>query len=216
MKNDVFSQDNQNVGNDISTNNNLDMGGGNNTNDLSANNLVNNNIGTESINATDNLTNDMNNTPPMMNSEVIGAVGNENITNINSSEVLPTDNNVNNNNKSHKKLFIIIGIIVGVIILVIIAIFVYIKVGFTASKYIDEKVDEITTFVNEVFAETNYNNSSDSIVSGDVTINSNAEEMAALNGLKLNFEIGSSLTKEIVDINFGLEDNLSTSIKELS
>lgn len=206
MKNDVFSQDNQNVGNDISTNNNLDMGGGNNTNDLSANNLVNNNIGTESINATDNLTNDMNNTPPMMNSEVIGAVGNENITNINSSEVLPTDNNVNNNNKSHKKLFIIIGIIVGVIILVIIAIFVYIKVGFTASKYIDEKVDEITTFVNEVFAETNYNNSSDSIVSGDVTINSNAEEMAALNGLKLNFEIGSSLTKEIVDINFGLED----------
>lgn len=206
MKNDVFSQDNQNVGNDISTNNNLDMGRGNNTNDLSANNLVNNNIGTESINATDNLTNDMNNTPPMMNSEVIGAVGNENITNINSSEVLPTDNNVNNNNKSHKKLFIIIGIIVGVIILVIIAIFVYIKVGFTASKYIDEKVDEITTFVNEVFAETNYNNSSDSIVSGDVTINSNAEEMAALNGLKLNFEIGSSLTKEIVDINFGLED----------
>ena len=205
MKNDVFSQDNQNVGNDISTNNNLDMGGGSNTNDLSANNLVNNNIGTESINATDNLTNDMNNTPPMMNSEVIGAVGNENITNINSSEVLPTDNNVNNN-KSHKKLFIIIGIIVGVIILVIIAIFVYIKVGFTASKYIDEKVDEITTFVNEVFAETNYNNSSDSIVSGDVTINSNAEEMAALNGLKLNFEIGSSLTKEIVDINFGLED----------
>lgn len=207
MKNDVFSQDNQNVGNDISTNNNLDMGWGNNTNDLSANNLVNNNIGTESINATDNLTNDMNNTPPMMNSEVIGAVGNENITNINSSEVLPTDNNVNNNNNnSHKKLFIIIGIIVGVIILAIIAIFVYIKVGFTASKYIDEKVDEITTFVNEVFAETNYNNSSDSIVSGDVTINSNAEEMAALNGLKLNFEIGSSLTKEIVDINFGLED----------
>lgn len=207
MKNDVFSQDNQNVGNDISTNNNLDMGWGNNTNDLSANNLVNNNIGTESINATDNLTNDMNNTPPMMNSEVIGAVGNENITNINSSEVLPTDNNVNNNNNnSHKKLFIIIGIIVGVIILAIIAIFVYIKVGFTASKYIDEKVDEITTFVNEVFAETNYNNSSDSIVSGDVTINSNAEDMAALNGLKLNFEIGSSLTKEIVDINFGLED----------
>ena len=205
MKNDVFSQDNQNVGNDIPTTNNLEMGGGSNTNDLSANNLVNNNIGTESINATDNLTNDMNNTPPMMNSEVIGAVGNENITNINSSEVLPTDNNVNNN-KSRKKLFIIIGIIVGVIILAIIAIFVYIKVGFTASKYIDEKVDEITTFVNEVFAETNYNNSSDSIVSGDVTINSNAEDMAALNGLKLNFEIGSSLTKEIVDINFGLED----------
>ena len=205
MKNDVFSQDNQNVGNDISTNNNLDMGGGNNTNDLSANNLVNNNIGTESINATDNLTNDMNNIPPMMNSEVIGTVGNENMTSINSSEVLPADNNVNNN-KSRKKLFIIIGIIVGVIILAIIAIFVYIKVGFTASKYIDEKVDEITTFVNEVFAETNYNNSSDSIVSGDVTINSNAEEMAALNGLKLNFEIGSSLTKEIVDINFGLED----------
>ena len=207
MKNDVFSQDNQNVGNDISTNNNLDMGGVNNTNDLSANNLVNNNIGTESINATDNLTNDMNNTPPMMNSEVIGIVSNENMTNINSSEVLPADNNVNNNNnKSRKKLFIIIGIIVGVIILAIIAIFVYIKVGFTASKYIDEKVDEITTFVNEVFAETNYNNSSDSIVSGDVTINSNAEEMAALNDLKLNFEIGSSLTKEIVDINFGLED----------
>ena len=205
MKNDVFSQDNQNVGNDISTNNNLDMGGGNNTNDLSANNLVNNNIGTESINATDNLTNDMNNIPPMMNSEVIGTVGNENMTSINSSEVLPADNNVNNN-KSRKKLFIIIGIIVGVIILAIIAIFVYIKVGFTASKYIDEKVDEITTFVNEVFAETNYNNSSDSIVSGDVTINSNAEEMAALNGLKLNFEIGSSLTKEIVDINFELED----------
>ena len=210
MKNDVFSQDNQNVGNDISTNNNLDMGGGNNTNDLSANNLVNNNIGTESINATDNLTNDMNNTPPMMNSEVIGTVGNENMTSMNSSEVLPADNNVNNNNnKSRKKLFIIIGIIVGVIILVIIAIFVYIKVGFTASKYIDEKVDEITTFVNEVFAETNYNNSSDSIVSGDVTINSNAEDMAALNGLKLNFEIGSSLTKEIVDINFGLKSDRS-------
>lgn len=207
MKNDVFSQDNQNVGNDIPTTNNLEMGGVNNTNDLSANNLVNNNIGTESINATDNLTNDMNNIPPMMNSEVIGTVGNENMTSINSSEVLPADNNVNNNNnKSRKKLFIIIGIIVGVIILAIIAIFVYIKVGFTASKYIDEKVDEITTFVNEVFAETNYNNSSDSIVSGDVTINSNAEEMAALNGLKLNFEIGSSLTKEIVDINFGLED----------
>ena len=88
MKNDVFSQDNQNVGNDIPINNNLDMGGVNNTNDLSANNLVNNNIGTESINATDNLTNDMNNTPPMMNSEGIGAVGNENITNINSEEEL--------------------------------------------------------------------------------------------------------------------------------
>ena len=208
MKNDVFSQDNQNVGNDISTNNNLDMGGGNNTNDLSANNLVNNNIGTESINSTDNLTNDMNNTPPMMNSEVIGAVGNENITNINSSEVLPTDNNVNNNN-SHKKLFIIIGIIVGVIILVIIAIFVYIKVGFTASKYIDDKVEEITTFVDEIFMTNNYNADADTIMNGEFSVNSSVSELAMLNGLKVNFEVGTSLAKEIVDINLGLANEES-------
>lgn len=209
MKNDdVFSQDNQSVGNNMPTNN-LNMGGVNNSTELNTNNDASAPVVENTVNSN---VSEVNVNEPVMNSEVIGVTNNENV-NLNNAETLPPENNLNNNgnngNKNHKKLFIIIGIVVGVIILAIIAIFVYIKVGFTASKYIDDKVEEITTFVDEMFMTNNYNADADTIMNGEFSVNSSVSELAMLNGLKVNFEVGTSLAKEIVDINLGLANEES-------
>ncbi len=136
--------------------------------------------------------------------EALGSIDpvTDNLTILNDRNELSSNNNTDK--KRHKKLFIIIGIIIGIIIIAIVAIFIYIKTGFTATKYIDDKVEEITTFVDEMFMTYNYDADADTIMNGEFSINSNVSELAVLNNLKLNFEVGTSLAKEIVDINFGL------------
>lgn len=207
MKNDVFSQDNQSVGNNMPTDN-LNTGGVNTPKELNDNNDVSAPAVENAVNSDLNSANEAPSNEPVINSEVIGVTNNENLNNLSSEGLLPPENNLNNT-KNRKKIFIIIGIVVGVIILAIIAFFVYIKIGFTAEKYIDDKVEEISNFIDDMFMTNNYNADADTIMNGELSINSSIEELATLNNLNLNFEVGTSLAKEIVDINFGLANNES-------
>ena len=129
----------------------------------------------------------------------------DNITNISNND----DKNAQNNVTSvpNKKILIIIGIIVGIIIIAIIALFVYVKFKFTATNYINEKVQDFETFIDEVFANINYGSYSDSISSGSFKISSNMDELAMLNDATLNFDVGYSYDKEIVDFNVNLLKN---------
>lgn len=209
MKSDVFSQDNQSVGNNMPTDN-LNTGGVNTPKELNDNNDGSVPAVENAASSDLNSANEALNSESVINSEVIGVTNNENenLNNLSGEESLPPENNLNNT-KNRKKIFIIIGIVVGVIILAIIAFFVYIKIGFTAEKYIDDKVEEISTFIDDMFMTNNYNADADTIMNGELSINSSIAELAALNNLNLNFEVGTSLAKEIVDINFGLANNES-------
>ena len=209
MKSDVFSQDNQSVGNNMPTDN-LNTGGVNTPKELNDNNDGSAPAVENAVNSDLNSANEALNSESLINSEVIGVTNNENenLNNLSGEESLPPENNLNNT-KNRKKKFIIIGIVVGVIILAIIVFFVYIKIGFTAEKYIDDKVEEISTFIDDMFMTNNYNADADTIMNGELSINSSIAELAALNNLNLNFEVGTSLAKEIVDINFGLANNES-------
>lgn len=113
---------------------------------------------------------------------------------------------LNNNEKPkrNKKIFIIIGIIVGVIILAIIGVFVYVKFKFTAPNYIDEKVEEFSTFIDEMFANNNLASSGDNVSSGSLKISSNMDELSMLNDLTLDFDFGYSSVREVMDLNINL------------
>ena len=156
MKSDVFSQDNQSVGNNMPTDN-LNTGGVNTPKELNDNNDGSAPAVENAVNSDLNSANEALNSESVINSEVIGVTNNENenLNNLSGEGLLPPENNLNNT-KNRKKKFIIIGIVVGVIILAIIAFFVYIKIGFTAEKYIDDKVEEISNFIDEIFMTNNY------------------------------------------------------------
>ena len=211
MKNDFFaSGDNSEANNTQTSANNGDNGGvivnlGSTTNavDSSTSNVDTQNTyyGT-SINAT-----------PVQNENVSMDVQTNTVNNFNEGNVL---SNVNTNQgagstlnnsekpKKSKKIFIIIGIIVGVIIIAIIAAFVYVKFMFTAPNFIDEKVEEFSTFIDEVFASSNYSSLNEVVSSGTLNITSNMEELAAFNDANLNFEMGYSTTKEVMDLSIDL------------
>ena len=186
MKNDFFDA-NSNVSNEnaIPSSNNETSIANNNLNDVgvgetTANNEmgVNNNFIAENNNS---ISSDLN------NAAAVG--GGENNT---------------DKPKSKKKLFIIIGVIVGVVVLAIIATVVYINYNFTAPKYIEEKIEEFSSFVDNMFAGYNYDPETDSVTSGDFQINTNMEELSMFNDTTFNFDFSFSSTKEIMDLNLEL------------
>ena len=134
-----------------------------------------------------------------VSNEVNDNLKNVNITDVNNGEV-----NTNKGGEKNKKVLIIVGIIIAIIILAIIVAFVYIKFKFTAPNYIDEKVEDFTTSVDEMFAGYSLNAKSDSLLTGDFTFNTDVSELVSLNGLNVNFNVGYSATKEIIDMNFEL------------
>ena len=133
------------------------------------------------------------------------------------SDNVNTINNETNNNQAKpknnkKKIIIIVSIIVGVILLAIIAMFIYVKVAFKAGKYLDEKLDEFTTSVTEVFSALNMNNNQDIRYSGTFKPTSNIATFEGLNNATIEFEALYSLTNNIVDINFDLLNGTTSTL----
>ena len=129
----------------------------------------------------------------------------------------PSENTSPNNNEvkpknNKKKIIIIISIITGVILLAIIALFVYIKVSFNAGKYLDEKLEEFTTGVNEVFSAFNLNSNSDDVrYQGTLKANTNIAQFTGINNATIDFTANYSLVDKIIDLNFDVL-NVDTSI----
>ena len=129
----------------------------------------------------------------------------------------PSENTSPNNNEvkpknNKKKIIIIISIIIGVILLAIIALFVYIKVSFNAGKYLDEKLEEFTTGVNEVFSAFNLNSNSDDVrYQGTLKANTNIAQFTGINNATIDFTANYSLVDKIIDLNFNVL-NVDTSI----
>lgn len=129
----------------------------------------------------------------------------------------PSENTSPNNNEvkpknNKKKIIIIISIIIGVILLAIIALFVYIKVSFNAGKYLDEKLEEFTTGVNEVFSAFNLNSNSDDVrYQGTLKANTNIAQFTGINNATIDFTANYSLVDKIIDLNFEVL-NVDTSI----
>lgn len=129
----------------------------------------------------------------------------------------PSENTSPNNNEvkpknNKKKIIIIISIIIGVILLAIIALFVYIKVSFNAGKYLDEKLEEFTTGVNEVFSAFNLNSNSDDVrYQGTLKANTNIAQFTGINNATIDFTANYSLVDKIIDLNFDVL-NVDTSI----
>lgn len=129
----------------------------------------------------------------------------------------PSENTSPNNNEvkpknNKKKIIIIISIITGVILLAIIALFVYIKVNFNAGKYLDEKLEEFTTGVNEVFSAFNLNSNSDDVrYQGTLKANTNIAQFTGINNATIDFTANYSLVDKIIDLNFDVL-NVDTSI----
>ena len=128
-----------------------------------------------------------------------------------------TTNNEKNNNQvtsknNKKKIIIIVSIVVGVIILAIIAMFVYVKVVFNASKYLDEKLDEFTTSVTEAFSALNMNNDQDIKYSGTFKPTSTIEGFEDISNATIEFDATTSLTNNIIDINFDLLDGSTSTL----
>ena len=133
------------------------------------------------------------------------------------SDNVNTINNETNNNQvksknNKKKIIIIVSIIVGVILLAIIAMLIYVKVAFNAGKYLDEKLDEFTTSVTEVFSALNMNNNQDIRYSGTFKPTSNIATFEDLNNATIEFDALYSLTNNIVDINFDLLNGTTSTL----
>ena len=195
MKNDFFATD--------------DVGNENNT--PNANNVENGGviINLGSTDGSDNSTSEVNTYyGTSVNTSIPNNENNHIDANLGTME--SNSNNTQSNGekkKKNKKLFIIIGIIVGVIILAIIGVFVYVKFKFTAPNYIDEKVEEFSTFIDEMFANNNLASSGDNVSSGSLKINSNMDELSMLNDLTLDFDFGYSSVREVMDLNINLLKN---------
>ena len=121
---------------------------------------------------------------------------NEEITNINE------DNQNKHNNNKNKIIFIIIGIVASLIVIGIVAFFVFIFFYFTAPKYIDKKVSEFTSFVDEMFNNNTLNE--DVLLSGSLELDSDIEGFNYFNDLKLNYDLNYSIPKDIIDLNISL------------
>ena len=115
-----------------------------------------------------------------------------------------TNNNQVKSKNNKKKIIITVSIIVGVILLAIIAMFIYVKVVFNAGKYLDEKLDEFTTSVTDVFSALNMNNDQDIRYSGTFNLTSTIAGFEDLSNATIEFDAVTSLTNNIVDINFDL------------
>ena len=192
MKNDFFATDDVGNENNIPNANNAENGG------------VIINLG--STDGSDNSTSEVNTYyGTSVNTSIPNNENNHIDANLGTME--SNSNNTQSNGekkKKNKKLFIIIGIIVGVIILAIIGVFVYVKFKFTAPNYIDEKVEEFSTFIDEMFANNNLASSGDNVSSGSFKINSNMDELSMLNDLTLDFDFGYSSVREVMDLNINL------------
>ena len=123
-----------------------------------------------------------------------------------------TNNNQVKSKNNKKKIIITVSIIVGVILLAIIAMFIYVKVVFNAGKYLDEKLDEFTTSVTEVFSALNMNNNQDIRYSGTFKPTSNIATFEGLNNATIEFDALYSLTNNIVDINFDLLNGTTSTL----
>ena len=171
--------------------------------------VVNNNVTNSNVTPSEPQNNRVDNQSPMESPLEMGeAINMNSVSNVTPMTMSSNSGEVNQNNnaqkKSNKKLFIIIGIVVAVIILLLVVSFIYIKFKFTAPKFIDEKVEEFSATIDSMFSEYSLNSLEDTHMSGDLTLNTSMEDLASLNGLTVNFDVGYSLSKEIIDLNLEL------------
>ena len=129
---------------------------------------------------------------------------NNEVNTINDVEFLATPNVIGENNldnkKRRKKKFIIIGIVLGVIVLIFLGIFIYIKVCFSAQNYIENKMDNISLFIDDVFEGINYEFDKDYIFEGNLDVKTDVSEFSSLNNTNLDFTAELSYNKQILNI----------------
>ena len=129
---------------------------------------------------------------------------NNEVNTVNGVEVLATPNVIGENNldnkKRRKKKFIIIGIVLGVIVLIFLGIFIYIKVCFSAQNYIENKMDNISLFIDEIFEGINYEFDKDYIFEGNLDVKTDVSEFSSLNNTNLDFTAELSYNKQILNI----------------
>lgn len=112
--------------------------------------------------------------------------------------------------KGNKKLFIGLGIGLAAVVLIVIGLFAYIKISFTAEKFLDNTAKEVNGWVDDIFKNIKTLNVDttkyDATSTGTLKINSADNTLKDLNDLAINFNVGASYKNKLLNADLTLLD----------
>lgn len=128
-----------------------------------------------------------------------------------------TENDFAEKPKKSKKGLIIALVIVGIIIILIGGFFAYVKMNYSADKFIDKNVNAANKWINEIFKgssnETIDLSTTDATFDGTLKLSTNSTELSSLNDLSISYNGQASLKNEYGSLALDLKQNNTSALK---